>query len=117
MAEKKVDKKDKCEVALRIGYDIVFSKCLPDHKDLVAKEIAELLGIDGKEMNPISEHCKRVLERGLTEGICKDFKEIRRWVMCRTWQLMEEKGKRFKDAISQAWKEAKDICAEKGVIV
>ena len=118
MTEKKnISKGDRCSVALRIGYDIMFSECLPEGKDLVGREIAELLGLDGKEINPISEHCKSVLDKGLTEDVCRDFRGIRRWVLCRTWQLMDEEKKRFRDAISQAWKEAKDICAEKGVYV
>jgi len=80
-----------------------------------------MLGINPHDINPLSEHCKRVLEAldnpERLKEVCKDFREIRRLVLCYTWHIIETQGKRFRDAIRQAWREIKDRCAEVGVYV
>jgi len=70
----------------------------------------------------LSEKCMAVLGVAkleqeptiLNENVCTDFKEIRRWVMCRAWQLYElGKVDRFGEAIRRAWFDLKVKCASK----
>lgn len=71
---------------------------------------ADYLGLEPHEWNEPSEKCRIVLEHSPSE-FCNDFRGIRRWVMCRAWQLMEaEKLPRFRDAIREAWREAHEAC-------
>ena len=73
---------------------------------------AELLGLNPEEVNDPSIKCAIVLSRGLTPEVCEDFREIRRWVLCRAWELLDQhKVDRFRDAVRQAWAEAKLGCA------
>ena len=82
-------------------------------------DMAKILGLDTHDINEVSVKCKYVLEeRGLTAEVCKDFREIRRWVACRAWQLIEQdKADTWKQAINQAWNEAKAQCIRLGVYV
>jgi len=106
-----ISKEDRCAIAVDVALETILGEC-GGSKELVMKHIGELLGIDG---NPISAKCEYVLERGTPAEVCKDFREIRRWVLCRAWELMETEGLRFRDAISRAWIEAKEKCAAHGV--
>lgn len=56
--------------------------------------------------SPISLHCQRVLEE---PPKCYDFRNIRGWVMCRAWDILE-KEKRTKLPVSEAWREARKVC-------
>ncbi len=106
----------------------------PNYKDLriVAKSLSDIiittvpegkidqlmqdiLGIEG--VNPISEHCKLVLENDLPAEVCTSFRGIRRWVMCRAWELMDENKMPFRQAMRTAWAEAKEKCLKHGVSV
>jgi hypothetical protein len=81
-------------------------------------DIADMLGVERHEVNDPSEKCALVLSRGLNKQICEDFREIRRWVACRTWQLLDSGiYHRWRDAIRRAWAEAKEKCVEVGVII
>lgn len=82
-------------------------------------DIADMLGIDRHDINEVSIKCRYVLEeRGLTAEVCKDFREIRRWVACRAWQLIErDEADTWRDAIRRAWNEAKAQCIRLGVYV
>lgn len=72
-------------------------------------QLAELFGLKRHDINPVSAHCQAVLEKG-PESYCNDFRGMRRWVMCRAWQKMEEEKKPFSLAISEAWEEIKEVC-------
>ena len=81
-------------------------------------DLEDMLGLERHEINEPSEKCKPVLEIGLTPSVCKDFRAIRRWVACRAWQLLEsDKYDRWRDAIRQAWMEARTECLKHGVAV
>ena len=72
---------------------------------------AELLGLNPEEVNDPSVKCRRVLEEGLTPQTCSNPRQVRRWVMCRAWQLIEtDQTNRFQEAIRRAWMEAKIAC-------
>jgi len=71
----------------------------------------DVLGEALKE-NPVSPKCEAVLTASMTKSVCYDFREIRRWVMCKTWALMETEKLPFKDSIKKAWAEARAKCAE-----
>jgi len=75
--------------------------------------LQDILGLEG--FNPVSEHCKFVLENDLPPEVCRSFRGIRSWVMCRTFELMEKKKMPFRQAIRTAWAEAKQRCIAKGV--
>lgn len=72
---------------------------------------AELLGLDPEEVNDPKSKCPAVLDVGLTPEVCRDFRAVRRWVMCRAWQLLDSgEAKRFRDAIRRAWREEEEAC-------
>jgi len=118
---RKVPPADRCKIAVEAALFKAYEFCGPEAKDYFFREIAEMLGINPHDINPLSEHCKRVLEAldnpERLKEVCKDFREIRRLVLCYTWHIIETQGKRFRDAIRQAWREIKDRCAEVGVYV
>ena len=64
--------------------------------------------------NPMSEKCRLILDKGLTKDVCYDFRGIRRWVMCKAWEIMEKEKVPFRTAIRTAWDEAKKLCLEIG---
>jgi len=89
-----------------------------EEKDL--KEFMEftLKSEFGEEANPgVSEKCEIILKKPLTKDVCYDFRAIRQKVMCRAWQLMEERKLPFRDAVRTAWKEIKEECAKIGAVV
>jgi hypothetical protein len=54
--------------------------------------------------------CEIVL-KDVTLDTCRDFRESRRWVMCKAWELMDkQKVGSFKEAISKAWSELREKC-------
>ena len=67
-----------------------------------------------KTENPISTKCEVILREPLTKDRCYDFRAIRQWVMCKTWDIMEKEHIRFADAIKKAWEEAKIQCLAVG---
>ena len=112
---KKIPPNVRCKIALETALEVMLNEC--GSKEEFLYTLASLLGIDREEINPVSEHCQRVFDIGLTKNTCTDFRFIRSWVMCKAWSLIDEQKLRFGDAIRVAWKIAKDICAEEGVIV
>ena len=72
---------------------------------------AEILGIHPKEVNDPSIKCSIVLGQGLQPEVCSDFRAVRRWVLCRTWELLDSHGaKSFREAIRRAWEEVRLSC-------
>ena len=61
---------------------------------------------------PLSEKCKRILEDELVKDDCYYPSRRSQHVMCKAWQLMEEKKMPFKDAMKEAWRWFKDECAK-----
>ena len=53
----------------------------------------------------------------MTKERCYDFREIRRWVMCKAWELMETEKLRFRDAVKKAWDLVRIECAKVGAYV
>jgi len=76
--------------------------------------LADTLGV---ESNPLSEKCQLILERDLPKEVCQSFRDIRRWVLCKAWQHIDEGKMSFREAIKKAWSEAKLTCAKHGVVV
>jgi len=109
---------EKCKIALGSALKVVLEEC--GGKDNFFKNIGKILGLseeEVEEMNPLSEHCRRVLDEALTKERCHDFREQRRWVMCRAWDLMETEHIPFHDAIKRAWDELKERCAKIGAYI
>jgi hypothetical protein len=72
----------------------------------VARELRAALEEVKGGGNPVSPHCDRVLA---TPPPCTGFREIRSWVLCRSWEKMEKEGlKRL--PVGEAWREARTVC-------
>jgi len=70
----------------------------------LSRKCFEVLGISRLDEEPDVKERK----------YCIDFREQRRWVMCRAWQLYElGKVDRFGEAIRRAWFDLKVKCATK----
>jgi hypothetical protein len=67
--------------------------------------------------DPLSLKCEEVLKAPLTKDRCFDFRESRRWALCETWKLFEERKIPFKEARKLAWEEMKKKCAEIGAYI
>jgi hypothetical protein len=70
----------------------------------LARELQEILL--GERGNPVSPHCERVLA---TPPPCTGFREIRSWVLCRSWEKMEKEGLE-RLPVGEAWREARTVC-------
>ncbi len=111
----KQDKKI-CSIAVRAAMDLLKDTCSSEN---LLREVGKILGLTDEDLdkiNPPSEHCKEVLE-SLDAELCRSFRGIRSWVMCRAWELMDSEGLSFSEAMRTAWMEAREKCAKKGVIV
>jgi len=77
----------------------------PSREEVLSKAKLEQL-IKEEAGNPVSAHCQRVLE---APPPCTGFKEVRAWVLCRSWEKMEQLGlKRL--PVGEAWKEVSRVC-------
>lgn len=114
MADKNED--NVCRRATEIALEIAREEC--GGEKAMMKHMGKLLGMDEDEAPNPSSDCEVVLDEGLIEEVCKDFREIRRWVLCRAWQLLDSKEvDTFEVAMETAWAEAKNKCRERGVPV
>jgi len=103
----------RCSIAWEVALDVLSSECTPHQ---LVEFMKKILGLKNDDLNP-GEKCKWVLERGLTKEVCQDFREYRRWVMCRAFELMEKEGLSFSEALDKAWDEVHEECAKLGVII
>ena len=103
----------RCSIAWEVAFDVLSSECTPHQLVDFAKKI---LGLKKDDINP-SEKCRLILDRGLPKEVCQNFREYRRWVMCRAFELMEKEGLSFSEALDKAWDEVHEKCAEVGVII
>ncbi|MEM3905627.1 MAG: hypothetical protein QXQ95_08740 [Thermofilum sp.] len=56
--------------------------------------------------------CRELL-KGEVKNLCDDYKNLRRWIMCRSWELIRKgEAVSFKEAIRRAWSEAKEACTK-----
>jgi len=67
--------------------------------------------------NSVSMKCKILLEKGLDKETCYDFRKVRAYVMCHTWELMEKEKIPFREAIRRSWADTKKGCAEVSAII
>lgn len=101
-----------CTVATEIALEMAMEKC--GSKSKMMEEVSALLGLDYKDIDA----CDIVLEDGLTKDECTDLRKVRQWVMCRAFELLElDETNSFSMAMKMAWKDAKDICADQGVVI
>jgi len=112
MSESPEEVGPRCRVALDVALAVASDIC--GSREELFKMAAEMLGLDASSMNPISMHCMEVLKRGLDTSTCVDFVGIRRWVMCRAWEKLQDKTftvGQFAQAVKESWAEAKEKCA------
>jgi len=124
MAEEEIGKcavaiKEALREAIRTAIEEVKNTiCKPEDFDKALLEVlGEMLGV---EVNPTK--CELVLKEPVTERVCKDFYEQRRWVMCKAHQLLKkwrEEGRiaDIGEAIEEAWSELKEKCLEAGYAI
>lgn len=106
------DEDDVCKRATEIALEIAREECGGD--EAMVKVLQKMVGLED-EIKSKSD-CDDILKRGLNKQQCNNFKMIRRWVMCKAWQLIEQdKVNTFDKAMNRAWKLAKDRCNEIGV--
>lgn len=72
----------------------------------IAQQVAKELSGEALHHSPISQHCEAVLE---TSPECSSFREIRSWVLCKAWDILE-KEKRTKLPVGEAWQLARRTC-------
>lgn len=115
---------NRCVIAISEAIKKALSVALEEVRSSVCSEddfdkaMLEVLGrVLGVETNPTK--CDLVLKEPITERVCRDFYEQRRWVMCRAHQKLKqwkEEGRiaDIGDAIEEAWDELKEKCLEAG---
>jgi len=113
----KIGDEQRCRIAWEIAVDQAMYTCGWDTKsgkEEAFKAVGTMLGLTAEESNDISTKSSAILAEALTKDRCFDFRGVRQWVMCRSWELIEKERKRFGDAIRQAWREIKDKCRDIG---
>lgn len=66
---------------------------------------------------PISPHCELLLEEPMTRETYYDFRKIRGIVLCKAWQIMEQKQVPFHTAMREAWNFVRQEAAKAGALV
>ena len=113
----KVHKEEGCKIAWEVAMNHIIKKCGYEGekgRKEAFMTMGPMLGLTEKESNDISEKCKLILEEKLTKDRCFDFRGVRQWVMCRTWEMMEKERVPFAEGIRRAWDEIKSKCSEVG---
>ena len=118
---------EKCITAIKEALKRAFSIVLEGVENDICtvedfdKALLEFLGqMLGVDVNPTK--CDLILEKPVSEKVCRDFYEQRRWVMCKAHQLLKEWKKEGKiadigEAIEKAWDELKEKCLEAGYAI
>lgn len=102
-----------CRIATMVALDMAREEC--SSNDKLIKEIKPIIGLTDDDLEEPADECDEVLTEGIDDALCDDFAGIRRWVMCRTWELLEaDEVDTFEDAIEMAWDEAHEKCEEIG---
>lgn len=81
------------------------------------QEMAYFLGFTEEEIGeifPIGKKYERILSEGLRDHDCTG-PGVRVWVLARAWEIYIKDGETIKNAITRAWREARDDCAERGL--
>ena len=97
----------------RLGVPRTDEERLARHRELYGEEELPPRGTGLMRAHPkeTSAKCAAVLDRGLTKDVCQDFREMRRWVLCRTWELLDSgQASSFKEARRMAEAERKKAC-------
>lgn len=80
--------------------------------DQVAEMISQIAAEEEKRItekatgNPTSPHCELVLGE---RPKCYDFREVRSWVLCKAWDILEEE-KLPRLPVGEAWAEVRKVC-------
>jgi len=80
----------------------------PDSDESVKQDAEERLRQATKtDTTEPDKDCEAALMEGLNEETLNDYKGIRQWVMCTAWRKSRESSMTFKEAVNEAWDEAK----------
>ena len=117
----RMTEEDKCKVAWEIATNFAMNRCSltgEKWKKEAFKAIGTILGLEEKEANDVSGKCETILSPGwLTKDICYSFRDIRTYTMCAAWKILEEQRVPFREAMAQAWRQAKEECRKLGAAV
>ena len=62
-----------------------------------------------------SGRCPAVLSPEHLPQVCGNYRERRRWIMCRVWEMVNTgEVAEFRDAVKRAWAETKQRCSQPG---
>ncbi len=117
--EKKADlseEAEKCAIAFDVGMEEAFAVCGgKEGKDRLFCEMGGLLGLSADDAKDLAKFHKEVLEDFEDEEkrADMDFQDMRAFVLCKSWQLIDEEKKPFRQAISQSWTYVKDKFKDK----
>lgn len=77
-------------------------------REIVREEISAAMPADYELLHhsPVSPHCEAILAK---PPLCHDFKGIRAWILCRSWQRMEEE-KLTTLPVGVCWAEVRKAC-------
>lgn len=80
----------------------------PDSDESVKQDAEEQLRQAARsDTTEPDKDCEAALNEGLNEETLNDYKGIRQWVMCTAWRKSRDSSVTFKEAVNEAWDEAK----------
>jgi len=95
----------KCDVARNVALSVLSEYC--SDRAAMASIFADYLGIQGFDPSKCSTGEP-------DEGTCRGH-EIRRWVLCKAYEISGKYPTDFANAVRAAWEVAREVCKEKGV--
>lgn len=80
----------------------------PDSDESVKQDAEEQLRQAARaDSQEPDKDCEAALKEGLNQETLNDYKGIRQWVMCTAWRKSRDNSVTFKEAVNEAWDEAK----------
>lgn len=119
---KKSEEEEKCSIAWDVALEEPFGVCdSPEGKKYAFRMIAAILGLSDGDANDLYEYHEDMLtdfeEETEKKKNCKDVRDVRAMVLCKTWQFIEEEKYPFQKAINESWTWMKEKCSEVNVDV
>lgn len=95
---------DKCRVIVDAAMETAVSEC--GSEQAVRESVKDMFGFSPEyDEDP---DCEAVLQGGVTDLDLEDIASERRYAMCRAWNLIEEEGLGFRQAINRSWMELRE---------
>lgn len=94
---------DTCRVVTDVAIEKAAEKC--GSEEAVKSVVADMFGFTDNEETP---DCEQVLAGGITDYDLSTAERQRRYAMCRAWNLVNEEGESFRQAVNRAWAEVRE---------